>query len=144
MTYPDPSCDLSQCPQTRGLAHYSFSGQSPGQPSVNGLDSINKAKRPSKVACGGFLERQELPLEPTRCCTDTSVYPMAHSNGQRVVMTLSQRGRWPMLGEGFHFPLCLITERPPLYGPTRTAGTISGHGCGPYSSKPSGIWVGDA
>lgn len=26
------------------------------------------------MACGGFLERQALPLELTRYCTDTSVY----------------------------------------------------------------------
>lgn len=52
------------------------------------------------MACGGFLKRQELPLEPSRCCTDTSVYPVVHSNGQRVMTTLSQGGRWPALGEG--------------------------------------------
>lgn len=55
------------------------------------------------MACGSFLERQELLLESTRCCTDTSMYPVAHSNGQRVMITLSQGGRWPVLGEGSRF-----------------------------------------
>lgn len=67
---------------------------------------VSIKQRLARVACGGFLERQELLLEPTRYGTDTSVYPVAHSDGQTVMTTLSQGGGWPELREGSPFLLC--------------------------------------